>query len=259
MRTCWLVFWLCILAIASCEERKFPTPESARRLSKLPPVMIWAWERPEELKSLDPAKYGIAFLAQTLTLSENDVLVHPRRQPLNVPPQAQLVAVTRIESRKKAGGNITLSDAQKDELVKLILRTREMPNVTGVQIDFDVVVSERGFYRKLLTDLRSKLPDDVPLSITALASFCLGDRWLDDLPVDEVVPMIFRMGADDAEIKRHLENGGDFREPLCRTSYGISLDEPLKMQFDYNRRVYIFNDRAWTDADLDSIANWSRK
>ncbi len=67
----------------------------------------------------------------------------------------------------------------------------------------------------MLQDLRQKLPQQIPLSMTALASFCVGDRWLDDLPVDEAVPMIFRMGPDDQRIKNMLANGYDFREPLA--------------------------------------------
>jgi hypothetical protein len=84
--------------------------------------------------------------------------------------------------------------------------------------------------------------------MTALASFCVGDRWLSDLPVDEAVPMIFRMGADDQTIKRLLAEGNDFREPLCRKSFGVSLDEPVQIQFDASRRRYVFNPRPWTES-----------
>ena len=107
--------------------------------------------------------------------------------------------------------------------------------------------------QKQLQELRAQLPDNVPLSMTALASFCIGDRWLDDLPVDEAVPMIFRMGADDKPIKNMLANGKDFGEPLCRRSYGIAVDEPLEMKFQPQRRVYVFNNRSWTKPDVDSL------
>ena len=70
----------------------------------------------------------------------------------------------------------------------------------------------------------------------------------DELPVDEAVPMIFRMGTDETVIKTFLKNGNDFREPLCRRSYGISVDEPVAMNFE--RRQYIFNVRAWTVTDV---------
>ena len=40
--------------------------------------------------------------------------------------------------------------------------------------------------------------------MTALASWCLSDRWISDLPVDEAVPMLFQMGPETPDIKRML-------------------------------------------------------
>src|SRR2546421_12766670 len=134
-----------------------------------------------------------------------------------------MMAVTRIESQKQTGERAELSDAQRQKLVDLIMKTTTLGAVSAIQIDFDAASSERDFYRSLLRDLRAKLPGNMPLSMTALASFCIGDRWLDDLPVDEAVPMIFRMGAGEQSIKGLLSAGGDFGEPLCRRSYGIAV------------------------------------
>ena len=220
---------------------------------ELPHIILWAWERPENLEFIDPRRFGVAFLAQTLVLSGEEVVFNPRRQPLKVAPQTKLIAVTRIESQKTTGKRASLSPGQRQRLVTLILKTRELPNVLAIQIDFDVVTSEREFYRALLGDLRSQLPDEVPLSMTALASFCVGDRWVSGLPVDEAVPMIFRMGTDDQPIKNLLAGGNDFKEPLCRKSYGIALDEPLQMKFVDSRRLYVFNVRPWTLKDLESL------
>jgi len=226
---------------------------------KIPPVVLWAWERPEDLESLDPQKVAVAFLAQTLILRGDEVEFRPRRQPLKVSPATKLIAVTRIESSKTTGDRAFLSGSQKEQLITLISKTLELKNVVAIQVDFDAAVSERDFYRELLEGLRQKLPDHVPLSMTALASFCLGDRWLEDLPVDEAVPMIFRMGADDQSIKRYLANGNDFAEPLCRKSYGIATDEPLTAKIDQARRVYVFNTRAWTQDDLVALSERTRK
>jgi hypothetical protein len=195
----------------------------------------------------------VAFLAQTLTLKGDEVTFSPRHQPLQVPPETKMMAVTRIESQKITGQRPALSPTQRQQLVKLILRTQELGRVSAIQIDFDALVSERDFYRALLQDLRAQLPDNVPLSMTALASFCIGDRWLDDLPVDEAVPMIFRMGADDRVIKNMLAGGGDFREALCRQSYGIALDEPLEMKRDRSRRIYGFNNRPWSKSSIREL------
>src|SRR6185369_1245458 len=224
-----------------------------------PRRVLWVWERPEDLEFLDPQKYAVAFLAQTLTLKNNEVEFDPRRQPMKVSPDVKLIAVTRIESQKTTGAPAALSPAQREKLVALILRTLELKNVSAVQVDFDAAVSEREFYRALLQDLRAKLPNDMPLSMTALASFCVGDRWLDDLPVDEAVPMIFRMGADERIIKSFLQTGKDFREPLCRRSFGTSVDEPVAINFDRSqRRQYLFNPRAWVEDDVLEFGQRSR-
>ena len=219
----------------------------------LPPVMLWAWERPVDLEYLDTRRYGVAFLAQTLTLKGDEVVLSPRRQPLHVTPETKLMAVTRIESAKSRTGRASLSASQKERVVELILRSLELENISAIQVDFDAVTSEREFYSQLLQELRQKLPQQIPLSMTALASFCVGDRWLNDLPVDEAVPMIFRMGPDDRRIKTMLANGYDFREPLCRRSYGIAVDEPFAHSFNDGRRLYVFNPRPWTGREYAAL------
>jgi uncharacterized protein DUF3142 len=240
-----------LVIVCGCQ----PKLSTRNRLDEnhFPRVVLWAWERPEDLKSIDTNRFAVAFLAQTLVLKGDNVVLDPRHQPLDVSPETKLIAVTRIESQKQTGQRAALTEPQERRLVSLILRTRELRNVSAIQIDFDAAASEREFYRALLRDLRAKLPDNVPLSMTALASFCIGDRWLKDLTVDEAVPMIFRMGADDRTIKNLLSSGEDFREPLCQRSYGIALDEPLDVKFKPERRIYIFNDHSWTTEDIEAV------
>jgi hypothetical protein len=244
-----LFFFVCLLFpllySTACRQ---DSPQNSP-LANFPLTILWAWERPENLEFLDPKKYGVAFLAQTLELKNNEVVLRPRRQPLRVTPETTLIAVTRIESSESP----RLSDEQKDEIVRLILKTLESKAVRAVQIDFDAGVSERDFYKNLLVDLRQQLPQDFPLSITALASFCIGDRWLFEVQVDEAVPMIFRMGTDDRAVKNYLANGGDFKVKICQQSYGISLDENVQMNFDRSRRLYVFNPQPWTQSDILKI------
>ena len=228
---------LLVLFFHSCKAKV--KPQRPIDNMGLPPVMLWAWERPVDLEYLDTQRYGVAFLAQTLTLRGDEVVLSPRRQPLHVTPETKLMAVTRIESEKSAIDRASLSASQKERVLELILRSLELDSISAIQIDFDAVTSEREFYRQLLQELRQKLPPQIPLSMTALASFCVGDRWLDDLPVDEAVPMIYRMGPDDQRIKSMLANGYDFREPLCRRSYGIAVDEPFAHSLNDGRRLNV--------------------
>lgn len=219
---------------------------------RLPKIVLWAWERPEDLRFLNAAEFGVAYIAQTLFLRESEVVFRPRRQPLEINPDVYLIAVTRIETDRTR--HPSLSDPQKKQIIEFIRQTLERPNVKAVQIDFDALVSERNFYKQLVKDLRRELPANVPLTITALASWCVGDAWFNEMPVDEAVPMAFRMGADDKPIRDYLAKGNDWREPLCRGSYGIALDEPLRMDFKSERRFYIFNHEAWKAEDVRKLS-----
>lgn len=213
----------------------------------MPGRILWAWERPEDLRFIDPKEYGVAFLAQTLFVRNGEIVPKPRRQPLDVPPATYLIAVTRIETDRRSA----LPGEEVAKLISLVRSTLEMPGVRAVQIDYDAAKSERPFYRSLTRQLRGELPADVPLTMTALASWCIGDAWFDDLPVDEAVPMIFRMGTDSDRVRSFLRNGNDFNEPLCKGSYGLSLDEPLDAELKPGRRIYLFKDSPWNSRDLD--------
>ena len=221
--------------------------------SEMPKKILWAWERKEDLRFLDPEKFGVAFLAQLLNLQKDDVNFNPRRQPLELPPNVYLIAVTRIETVKENSKRPNLSDQQKKKIVALVKKTLELPNVKAIQIDFDVVVSERNFYRGLINDLKKELPANTPLTITSLASWCVGDSWFNDFPIDEAVPMAFVMGADDKSIRDFLAKDNDWREPLCRGSYGVSIDEPLNIKFKPERRIYYFKSKAWDKSDLEKL------
>src|SRR4029077_5738623 len=120
-----------------------------------------------------------------------------------------------------------------------------LPNVVMVQVDFDATESGRTFYRDLLMELRLKLPPATALSMTALASWCKGDNWLDDLPVDEAGPMLCRMGIERKQLLSGLTAGGTFTSRLCRSSAGFSTDEPLA-QLPHVQRLYVFNPHVWS-------------
>lgn len=231
----WLLPAIVLLPISLFALRSQPKP-----LSNLPPVIIWAWERPEKLGFINTEQVGVAFLAKTLRLEGDRVVTRPRLQPLELAPNTKLIAVVRIES-----DHPTLSSAQlqktADEITKL-------PATSAVQIDFDATVSERDFYRRLLTDVKRRLPS-TPLSITALASWCAGDNWLADLPIDEAIPMLFRMGVDKG-IRR-------FHSPLCENSAGVSTDEPITPPAV--DRLYIFNPNPWSRDSLNSALEAYKK
>jgi hypothetical protein len=223
-----------------------PSPPS---LAAFPGLVLWAWERPELLDFIDPHAVGVAFLARTLYLSGAEVRMRPRLQPLMVPPDTKLMAVVRIEVDGLRPPE--LSSQQGAAVVAAIVDGGQLPAIAALQVDFDAAVSQRVFYRTLLQELRRHLPASLPLSMTALASWCLYDDWLADLPVDEVVPMVFRMGADQQWVRRHLDTE-DFLARRCRQSLGLATDEPLPAVRS-RQRLYLFHPQPWRPEALTRI------
>jgi Protein of unknown function (DUF3142) len=225
-----------LLACLSVRSDTAPLPLS--RMDRLPRVTLWAWERPEDLSSADSEQFAIAYLDQTLTIS---LIVHaqPRRDPVIFPAAAARIPVVRIEAARPA-----LLDAEaRAEAIRAILDSARAPGIAALQVDFDATRSQRDWYRELIVELRREMPPQLPLSITALASWCSYDDWLRGLPVDEAVPMFFRMEPDR---RRAPANFGDFqiREPLCRSAVGVSTGEPWPSGLS-GKRIYVFPDHGW--------------
>jgi hypothetical protein len=187
------------------------------------------------MRFVNPREADVAFLAATAQILGNGaVIFRPRVQHLLLPAGSGNIAVVRIESPAWH------SSVETDALVAGIREISAAPNVSAVQIDFDARASERASYKRLLASLRSGVAK--PVSVTALASWCAGDRWLDGQPVAEAVPMFFRMGGNE---NRDMAVAG----PLCRSSIGLSLDEPWpKARPPGLVRIWLFSPRPWTEA-----------
>lgn len=217
----------------------------APRMRPFPRLMLWAWESPQDLRGLPPG-VGVAFLAAEVQLKGAGVWVQGRRNPLKVDAGVPLMAVARIETQAPS-----LDETQRRVLRARLLELARLPGVQGLQIDFDARSSERIFYGQLLEELRRELPPAMPLVMTALASWCLDDPWISALPVDERVPMLFRMGKDGEVVRRRLEHGRDFI-PQARTSLGLSTDEPWPRCLR-GRRIYLFHGGSWITHDLANL------
>ena len=109
----------------------------------------------------------------------------------------------------------------------------------------------------MLETLRPQLPRGLPLSITALVSWCGPHSWLHTLPIDEAVPMEFRMGGPRALTLTAVRPAYSITEPLCRTSLGLSTDEPWPPSLaglHPSTRVYLFAPRPWRAKELAAIS-----
>lgn len=212
-----------------------------------PQTMLWAWETPDDLRALDPQRAGVAFLAREILLS-HDLNVRPRRQPLRVAPGAWLMAVVRVETAPE----FTPSREMERRAAQAIAQAAQLPGVRALQVDFDATATQRDFYAAALRNLRGDLPPGTPLSITALASWCGPHSWLKSLPVDEAVPMFFRMGGPAATRASARRSQSVIAEPLCSGSAGVSTDEAWPKVRD-DQRVYVFAPGSWTPDDLARV------
>ena len=216
-----------------------------------PRVTIWAWENPEDLRTLDPQQYAVAYLDQTIFISDR-VLSRPRYQRLLLPLGSRVMAVVRIESSAR-GADVSSPDLPK-AVARLIEGSVRKPGVSALQIDFDAGRTQRVFYANLVSEVRRNLPAGTLLSITALASWCAADDWIGGLPVDEAVPMFFRMGRD----ARPSNEAGwvyPIREALCKGSLGVSTDEPWPVVHP-DQRLYVFHPRSWNPIALENLGRW---
>ena len=244
---------LCLLWANACGQSQTRDRElnsSLGRNAKAPPVILWAWQRPTSLTFINPRTAGISYLVETIHLAASGFTVEPNLNGLAVPDGTWLMACARIDS--SANPSLVLPPSQVNKLASRLENLAHFPGAKAVQIDFDATVSQRDFYRHLLLELRRRLPASVPISMTALASWCEDDDWISRLPVSEAVPMLFRMGPDRASILARLGAGDDFNEPLCRRSAGISADEVVP-QLPDGRRLYIFEPKGWTKASFEQI------
>ncbi len=218
-------------------------------------LVLWAWERPEDLR-FAPRGAEVAALSGFIELSGEQMVARGRRFPLRATPGGVTTSVVHVQIDPRTP--VAWTPRQRAATAAAILGLAG--EATSVQVDFEVRRSERQVLLDVLGDVRRGLPAETRLSMTALASWCETERWLDAAPVDEIVPMLFRMGPGGRRIEAKLTAGGDFANPRCRTALAISADTPLAGA-PVGRRIYLFSPRSWTADDFRrlerSISQWS--
>ena len=219
-------------------------PAAGNQSIASPDLFLWAWQRQEDLAFI-PVNTGVALWIATLEITGGTIISHLRQNPVVLPGDTPLIAVIRLE----AGTRSSLPDVNR--LAEIIMTVFQPTDAQELQLDFDASVSQREYYRDLLSILKQHLGDR-PLSITALASWCMGDPWINDLSIDYAVPMLYRMGHDAASIRHELTDGGHFSTTVCAHNVGYSLDEQ-RIQLKDVHRVFLFSDGPWNATSYAEI------
>lgn len=210
-----------------------------------PDYYLWAWRREEDLSFIDPKRDKVALWTATINLDHDDFAIQYRTNKVTYPSEAEITSVVRLEAVGVPGAATTA------RLADAIVAVGHPFGPVEHQVDFDARLSQRDFYRRLLEELRVRT-GGARLSITALASWCFHDDWTEGLPVDAVVPMIYRMGPEGGIIRHTLYAERKFPNPICAGNVGYSSDEPLA-PVDNLSRVFLFVPEPWTEPQFTKL------
>src|SRR5262249_32380134 len=135
----------------------------------MPPLVLWAWDRGDDLSFIDIRDTAVAYLAATVILRGETVLLTPRHHPLAPPQGTRLIAGAHVEVDRYEPP--VVSDAQALAFAATLAALREIRPGEFLQIDFEATSSQRAFFLKAVAALRQRLPDAV-LSATAFPGAC---------------------------------------------------------------------------------------
>lgn len=210
---------LLLLAIAACAPSPAP--------------ILWVWGDTPDLRDLDPG-VGVAVWTGTVHVDGRGLWSEPRSGGVRLREDTPYIAVVRVETSRGA-------PLDPGALADAILTRVPPRRIDGVQVDWDARLSERSVYADVLVRLAAHL--DVPLTVTALVSWCGDGSWLDTLPIDGAVPMYFRMGTPAPP---------ELTSPTCKGRFGVSTDEPWPAHHAADQ-LWIFTPGAWTSDAVRSL------
>lgn len=211
-----------------------------------PDHYVWAWRREEDLSFIDPGRVKLAVWTATIHADHEGFAIERRTNRITYPDEAEVVGVVRLEVTGVP------DDTLVPRLADAIIGASRPFGPVEHQVDFDARLSQRAFYRRLLEALRVRT-QGAGLSIAALASWCFHDDWTRGLPVDAVVPMLYRMGRDGDVIRRTLLAERAFPNPVCAGQVGYSADEPLAPVGGL-QRVFLFHPEPWSESRYTELA-----
>ncbi|MDF3833384.1 hypothetical protein P3W85_10540 [Cupriavidus basilensis] len=251
----WLALWL-----AAC----LLMPSHGGAAAGAAPVYLWAWDRAEDLRWLqdgtprDARRYGVAYFAVQFDADGDNLRATWRRAPLRVATGTPLLPVLHIEAFSARHAAL-FNDVALANWTRALAQAIARLGTPAVQIDFEARASQKDFYRALLARLQQQLQGRVRLSVTALAWWCSDPAWLASLPVDEVVPMFFRMGAGErAHWRARLAGPATLPAP-CRAAAGVALDELQALgrpAAGDRRRWYVFVPASWRREHVEVLGQW---
>ncbi len=214
---------------------------------------IWPDSNGPLAKTTDtaPPYREAALLVESLVLRADGVERGGRSQSLALPAGVRIIPVVHVEVAADAPDQLTAT--QLDAILAAVRRHAPVATSTQgaglLQLDFEAPLRQREAYRALVARIRAALPAHVRLSVTALAHWCTQGDWLDRLPVDEVVPMLYRLGPHAADWQYRFATGAPTLAHRCRgPALGFATnDPPPPALLARAARPYWFDESVWSN------------
>uniref|UniRef100_UPI004039A97A hypothetical protein n=1 Tax=Variovorax sp. BK018 TaxID=3450241 RepID=UPI004039A97A len=234
------------------KENALKPISSASVTDSLAQGVAWIWpdsNGPRGVSGATAPYREAAVMAESLVLRADRVERGGRRQPLLLPAGVRLIPVIHVETATDAPDE--LAPVHRDAIIAAVNRqaTATTAGAELLQLDFEAPARQRETYRALVVAIREALPAGTRLSVTALAHWCTQGDWLDKLPVDEIVPMLYRLGPHADEWRRRFTQ----RDPaLARRCQGPALgfatnDPPSQQLLSLATRPYWFDESSWSN------------
>jgi hypothetical protein len=89
---------------------------------------------------------------------------------------------------------------------------------------------------------------NLKVSITALASWCVDDGWIETLDIEYAVPMLYRMGDDAHKIMHSFSSTLAWPVKKCQNNVAFEVQGTF-IKPTRNAKVFLFNNKAWSEKD----------
>ncbi len=227
------------LLLAGCAQ------QPAQRPSVKPKLVLFAWDRAEDLTFLEPGEAEVVAWMSTLKLRGDGITFHPRRLPLRLPSHLEAQPIVRLESEGFAL-------PAYDQVIPRLAESSVVDSRRGrvpLLLDFDARESERDWYRGLLRELAKDSAR--PVGITALASWCLTTPFFapERPTLLTVIPMLYDMGPRQNALYTRLYRQKDLT-PACRGTIGLATDQ-IPAWRPPAQTIYLFHHQRWTREAFD--------
>jgi hypothetical protein len=236
-----------------CIQEDARAPASASEIAaSLARGTAWIWPDSNGPRGAhnNAAPYGeAAVLVESLVLRGASIEHGGRTRPLALPAGVRLIPVVHVEAAADVPAEFT--PAQRNAVIAAVRRQAATASAGAglLQLDFEAPARARDAYSELVASVREALPAGVRLSVTALAHWCTQGDWLDRLPVDEVVPMLYRLGPHADEWRRRFVQDDTGLARRCRgPALGFATnDPPPPALLARAARPYWFDEAAWSN------------